>query len=457
MELAIAPFKEHPGNVTVFIGNNGSGKTSLLKAMSTILSWFVSRIKSEKGNGSPIPEIAIHNAANTAGIEISVMDELGNSAANSMVNVPAQCGFSRGELIPNQYISNWFIAKAKSGKQVTQNSDLSELTQLTSAYRYKYTQDDDANLPLLAFYSVERVVLDIPVKIRGKHNFQQIDGYDNSLNQGVDFRRFFEWFREREDSENESSINDDAIELVGKTLGINAGDELWKKLARLKASSKDRQLTAVRTAISNFMPGFSNLRVRRKPRLHMSIEKNGKQLDVAQMSQGEKSLLALIGDIARRLAMMNPGLENPLKGDGIVLIDEVDMHLHPTWQRKIIQRLTSTFPNVQFILTTHSSLVISDYKEVLVYSLDNHEKTELPTQYGKDANSVLVDVMNTDVRNQEINSLLNNLLDAIQEADFIAAHEHLSRLEAEIPKDNIELSKARLLLRRQELRHEKNK
>ena len=55
-----------------------------------------------------------------------------------------------------------------------------------------------------------------------------------------------------------------------------------------------------------------------------------------QLSQGEKSLMALVGDIARRLAMMNPMLENPLNGEGIVLIDEVDMHLHPTWQRTII-------------------------------------------------------------------------------------------------------------------------
>ncbi|WP_436718331.1 AAA family ATPase [Escherichia coli] len=125
------------------------------------------------------------------------------------------------------------------------------------------------------------------------------------------------------------------------------------------ASSRDRQLTAVRTAISRFMPGFSNLRVRRKPRLHMSIDKNGQTLNVLQLSQGEKSLMALVGDIARRLAMMNPMLENPLNGEGIILIDEVDMHLHPTWQRTIIQRLTTTFPHCQFVLTTHSPLVIS--------------------------------------------------------------------------------------------------
>ncbi|MGK6781396.1 hypothetical protein MMF16_00025730 [Enterobacter hormaechei] len=88
-------------------------------------------------------------------------------------------------------------------------------------------------------------------------------------------------------------------------------NETWSKLDKLRASSRDRQLTAVRSAIYKFMPEFSNLRVRRKPRLHMSIDKNGEPFDVAQLSQGEKSLMALIGDIARRLSVMNPELKNP--------------------------------------------------------------------------------------------------------------------------------------------------
>ena len=297
---------------------------------------------------------------------------------------------------------------------------------------------------------MERVVLDIPLKIKERHNFLQLDGYDNSLNQGVDFRRFFEWFREREDSENETGIPQDVLDnLLAK---FEENSEIWRKLQSHMASSRDRQLTAVRTAISNFMPGFSNLRVRRKPRLHMSIDKNGETLNVLQLSQGEKSLMALVGDIARRLAMMNPGLENPLNGDGIILIDEVDMHLHPSWQRSIIKRLTQTFPNCQFILTTHSPLVISDYKHVLVYSLDNGELIQIPSQYGQDANTVLLDVMDTDIRNETISKSINDLLDFIQEKKLEQAKSLLSQLEGELPDNNLELIKARLLLRRQELR-----
>lgn len=141
----------------------------------------------------------------------------------------------------------------------------------------------------------------------------QLDGYDNALNQGIDFRRFFEWFRNREDAENESGLPQDVLDKLSTRIDLD--NAVLNALTAIMASSRDRQLTAVRTAISRFMPGFSNLRVRRKPRLHMSIDKNGQTLNVLQLSQGEKSLMALVGDIARRLAMMNPMLENPLNGE----------------------------------------------------------------------------------------------------------------------------------------------
>jgi predicted ATP-binding protein involved in virulence len=280
----------------------------------------------------------------------------------------------------------------------------------------------------------------------------QLDGYDNSLSQGVDFRRFFEWFREREDTENESGIPEDVLNQL-RPIMAETNQDLWQWLNERNASAKDRQLTAVRTAIGRFMPHMDNLRVRRKPRLYMAVDKNGETLNVAQLSQGEKSLMALVGDIARRLAMLNPALENPLAGDGIVLIDEVDLHLHPSWQRRLGDRLTETFPNCQFVLTTHSPLVISDCKNVLIYTLANGELRQLPSQYGQDANTVLLDVMNTSIRNEKIDTELNDLLDAIQDSKLTEAQQLLAELSEELPANHLELVKAKLLLRKQELRH----
>lgn len=442
IELPLAPTNNKKSKVTVLVGNNGAGKTFLLKSLATSLSWFVARVRSEKGNGSPISEDDIKNDANTAFVDIKLLEDKGRSG-NPNANV-------------EDYVYYWTIAKTRVGRKSEQNSNLNGATELAEYFRAQLSLNDLTSLPLIAFYPAERVVLDIPLKIRSKHSFQQLDGYDNSLNQGVDFRRFFEWFRDREDVENESAVSEEAkknqVELLLAELNGDA-DEILEAKKRLNAIVSDRQLTAVRNSIYEFMPSFSNLRVRRKPRLHMSIDKNGETLNVAQLSQGEKTLLALVGDIARRLAMMNPGLKKPLHGNGIILIDEVDLHLHPKWQRTLIARLTSTFPNCQFILTTHSPLVISDSKDVLCYLLDNGEITVVDDLYGLDANSVLLQVMDTDIRNADVDMRLRALLNTIQDGELDKAKGLLAELSKDLPENNIELIKARLLLRKQELRH----
>lgn len=437
LEVLLAPTPQVASNVTVLVGNNGAGKTSLLKSLATSLSWLVARIRSEKGNGSPIPEEVIRNGANSAAVQIELTDTYGQASTPD-----------------ENHQFRWLLAKARKGRKGEHSSHLQALNELAGRYRTRLSEDETVSLPLIAFYPVERVVLDIPLKIRERHTFFQLDGYDNSLNQGVDFRRFFEWFREREDSENESSISEDMLERISQNLSKD--NEIWQALVEMKASSRDRQLTAVRSAIAHFMPEFTDLRVRRKPHLHMSVNKNGETLNVLQLSQGEKSLMALVGDIARRLAMMNPSLENPLEGDGIVLIDEVDMHLHPTWQRTLIARLTKTFPHCQFVLTTHSPLVISDHKDLLVYQLEDGAITLLSSLYGQDANSVLMDVMHTDVRNSDVNRKLNDLLDAIHDRELDQARTLLAELEAELPDSNLELLKASLLLQKQALKHAQN-
>ncbi|WP_260328942.1 AAA family ATPase [Pseudomonas sp. 3-2] len=266
------------------------------------------------------------------------------------------------------------MSHSKQEGKTALSSSLEDVNLLADHYRVLLTADDNASLPLIAYYPVERSAIEIPLKIKSGQTFDQLAGYDDSLKHSTDFRRFFEWFREREDSENESGISDSALNEIAQKLG--AESEAWKTLSELKASSRDAQLTAVRCAIAAFMPGFTNLRVQRQPRLHMAVDKDGVTFNVAQLSQGEKSMLALVGDIARRLAMMNPSLDNPLHGEGVVLIDEVDLHLHPEWQLNLIQQLSKTFPNCQFVLTTQSPLVVSEAKDALVYVLNDDELYE---------------------------------------------------------------------------------
>ncbi|MEN8216650.1 MAG: AAA family ATPase [Pseudomonadota bacterium] len=423
---------ELSSKVTVFIGNNGSGKTSLLRALTILLTWLIARIEREKGNGSQILDSDIENDAKYSKISFDV------------------CDFSDNRQF------QWTLVNQRKGFNSEHGSELKELSNLANIYRNRLSNNDNSSLPLIAYYPVERVVLDIPLKIKKRHSFDQLDGYDNALTQGVDFRRFFEWFREYEDVENERGLSEAAMQDILELIQDDPKHEpLRKKLSQLQTPVAE--LAAVRNAIAAFMSGFSKLRVQRKPRLRMTVEKHGKTLDVAQLSQGEKSLMALVGDIARRLAMMNPCLENPLQGEGIVLIDEIDLHLHPQWQRGIIQRLRNTFPNCQFLLTTHSPLVISDAKDVRCYVLNDSQLTPLEDLYGLDANQVLLKVMDTNIRNEEVEKKITELLELIHQGDNRAAKAALSELEQEISANDLELAEARLLIKRLEVLRAKNR
>lgn len=216
----------------------------------------------------------------------------------------------------------------------------------------------------------------------------------------------------------------------------------------------DPQLEAVQTALSRFLPEFSNLIVRRQP-LRMEIEKNGKPFTVNQLSDGEKCLIALIGDLARRLAILNPASTNPLEGTGIVLIDEIDLHLHPKWQRMVVPKLLDVFPNCQFIISTHSPSVITHVQRESLFLLkqtDSGIAAEKPDEsYGKTVDRILEDLMGLETtRPNEVESDLDTIFRAINAGKLEEARNLISSLKEKIGTDP-ELVKAEVLIKRKEL------
>jgi predicted ATP-binding protein involved in virulence len=398
----------YPSKTVVFIGNNGTGKTTLLEALKINLSWLAARIRQDNGLGLSPTDTDIQNGQTFTQIGLQV------------------------QYAAHRY--HWQAGKTLTGHLKATDSQLSEASQLANLFKGELTQNSGtAALPLLVYYPVERGVLNIPLSIGNHQQFAQLDGYKNTLI-GRDFRQFFTWFREREDYENERQR------------------EQWQALRESFSGQEDPQLSAVRAAVKIVMPGFDRLRIQRQP-LQMLIDKNGATLDVAQLSQGEKSMLALVGDIARRLAMMNPAAANPLEGFGIVLIDEIDLHLHPKWQRTIVGNLNRTFPNCQFILTTHSPIIISESPDLLCYSLNNGEIQKLGKLYGMDVNQVLLQDMDTPIRNADIQQTLDAFRDHLQDGELNEAQALLAELEQRLAIDNLELSKAKLLMKRWGAQH----
>lgn len=218
-------------------------------------------------------------------------------------------------------------------------------------------------------------------------------------------------------------------------------------------NSEGYDLAFVSRTIESSVPEFTNLRISRKPKPRMLVEKDGTTFDINQLSDGEKCLIAMIGDLARRLVIANPTMENPLEGEGVVLIDEIDLHLHPTWQRMVAPRLIATFPNVQFIITTHSPQVLSHVEDKSVFLLRQTDKgivhVPLSEAYGQSYERLLEDVFGVATRPDEIQAELDELFDLIQRERIQEAQDKLQELRRRIGTDP-DLVRAGFLLHRKE-------
>lgn len=406
---------EFSKQVTVLVGVNGSGKTSILDALAILLSRLIGRVRSTKGTGRFFTDsdIFLNLSETTNSLEIEFNDN------------PI----------------SWTVSKTKRGRKKQRITNLSKIKDVVDMVYGSLNQDEEASVPLAVFYGVNRSVLDIPLRIRTSHKFDQLSAYDQALaGARNDFRLFFEWYRKQEDYENEQRLY--PVEHVDKSKKGRMGDLEYR----------DPQLQAVRTAI-NQLTGFTNLRIRRNP-LRMEVRKGKEHFDVRQLSDGEKCLLALAGDLARRLAIANPSLENPLKGQAVILIDEVDLHLHPEWQHRVIPKLKSTYSNCQFVLTTHSPQVLSHVscKDIwcLVHGKKGMKTVRPDGTFGQDSNFLLKTLMGTSYRPSNIEKDINRLFGLIRK-DVKRARKLLERLKSKVEGESPELVRAETLLHRREV------
>lgn len=371
-------------NVTVIIGNNGAGKTSLLEAIKKSLSWFVNNFIREDTTGQKLVpnDISESNGSLFCTIE-------------STIKLSAQ----------NQFTVE--LSRPKEGHDLGLQGDYANIKLVADMYRSLNSRIKNFNLPILAYYPVERTQNPTqiqPNKIEkvSSENWNSLDGYDGALSSHQNFNRFLGWYKRLSNidlSTNEEfnsvkskiNSNKDFISMLEEQLQKEIGSEdalktminkLSKEVSELEFELKKikkperKQIEDINNSIMTFMPEIKNIRYENAPLDGFFIEKESVKLEAKQLSQGERTLMALVGDIARRLILLNPSLPNPLRGSGIVLIDEIDLHIHPLWQQKVVQNLTKTFPNIQFILTTHSPQVLSTVSKneirVIGSNLDGH-------------------------------------------------------------------------------------
>lgn len=390
-------------SVNMFIGDNGAGKSSVLDVVNIMYSWLVARINSTKGKGQAIKKEDVRNSALYCYLYIAV-EHHGKEVSWSLYKA-----------IPTSRIES------------ERKTDLEQLNRFVENILPSIETDN----PILSYYGVNRNV--VPVRydksLSNKNNTPP--NFDNTAS--ANWKAFFNWFYESENEENRMKV--------------------W-----FNPKYHNEALDAVRGCLSDVFPGYSNLRIEDKP-TRLVIQKNNQKINFDRLSDGEKCYITLILDIARRLATSNTGDTSPLLGTQIVLIDEVDLHLHPSWQLHVISNLERKFPNCQFFITSHSSLVLSSLKDsgqlIVLRDGKRLEVSDIP--YGDNGDYILKRFFNlNEVRDPEVQAVIDEVSSELSknDTDIKRVETNLAWLSAHGVQFD-ESAKMRLLLAQKKKAHEK--
>ncbi|MBE9534186.1 MAG: AAA family ATPase [Proteobacteria bacterium] len=283
--------------------------------------------------------------------------------------------------------------------------------------------------PVVIYFTPQRQLPGRPRKLPPLKAFEIANAYNSALvSRQVDLREFMHWFRVVETEASEAH--------------------------RIKGADV---LDNLREVATTFIPEFKDLRIEESPELRFVVQKNSTDLAINQLSDGERGLLSMLFDITRRLSIANPDLRDPVaEGAGIILIDEVELHLHPKWQRQVLRRLRKTFKNCQFIVTSHSPQVIGQIRPRCLRLLDWNDDSNrivlhhVSQSFGMDSNWVLQNIMGSPARDYETERMIGTIYDQIDEEKLDRAAELIADIENAVGLFP-ELQEAKLLLARLEM------
>lgn len=301
----------------VLIGDNGSGKTTILEAITRAFVPVLRTVNSEAMKANDLSNNDVRLGANGVAVKVGITLNQQKYVWTNRRRLSSQIPFEEG----------------------IEANEQGDLKSLKSVYAKCVEQ---RKLPLVLYYGTDRIIREVPQRGHIK-NFAVTDALRNCFDNKDYFRDFYDWFKTEEDIELRELRNDKNY--------IN------------------NRLNSVRKAIEMMIRGYSNLRIELAPARMVLTNEQGEDLQIDQLSGGYKAVLSVVADIAKRLAVANPDSENPLEEEAVILIDELDLHLHPKWQKNIVSDLKRTFPNCQFIITTHSPFIIQSLEAEELYDI----------------------------------------------------------------------------------------
>ncbi len=394
-------------NFSLLVGDNGSGKTSLLDALAVALGLW-------------------HKAAPGSGWRYILAEEIRLEAvrAGDRVNFKRQLPvkISAEGQIGQRAGLRWTRMIKENGSRTTNGEAKDAENAIANLVKSAEKQND--SLPVLAYYGAGRAWLPTNKRPSGRTSLAKampFDAYRYCLDTRIRDRDLNEWF-------------------LFETLAAN-GQE------RGRAG-----FLAVKQAVLRCIPAADGIRFDADLK-EIVLSISGNEQPFYNLSAGQRTMLALVADIAIKAVTLNSHLLGT--GDaqllltttpGVVLIDELDVHLHPSWQRRVASDLKSTFPNIQFVCTSHSPQVIGEVPPEEIRVLDGETAMSPERSIGIDSNRILEELMDTPRRNEGFERELTDLFRTIDQEDFVDARTKLVALEKKLGTNDPEVTRARTLM-----------
>lgn len=377
----------------LLLGDNGYGKTSILEAISVGLGGYIAGIADVSARNFTKEEIRV------------ILEKTGDGSFNRRYKTPVSV---KCRAVVEDEKFEWTRKKSsiKASRTTVEPRAICRKAE-------KMSNEEKHILPILSYQSTARMWMqrrDAAENIFAKEFYRTV-GYEGCLIEASNNKMLMKWIRYMEKIE-------------------------WKRKEAVG------EYTGVKNALCKFMQEMIEEKVLsfeyddQSGELIFKTEKEC--LPIRALSAGYQSLIWMVLDIAYRMALLNPDLlENISETPGVVLIDELDMHLHPKWQWNIVSALMKTFPNVQFIAATHSPIIIASCKEEhLIKIRVDREITYEKSTYGMDINDTLSICQNSIFMAEDIKDLLMKFEQYVDEGDLQEAEKYVSEIKKDLGENH---------------------
>ena len=417
----------HP-HLTVIVGSNGAGKTSILEGAAIALSSMF--VKMDGLNSRKIEKTQAH-------LKLFSIGSTKDVQAQYPVEITASAQIYDDNQKNEKEITWTRCLNSSTGQ--TSFGNAKEITSVGMDYPSRIRSGDtELCLPIIAYYGTGRLWdYHREKQTNVFETTNRLNGYTDCVDGTTNVKLMMNWF-----------LKSTVKKYQNQELGLDGIPELDAVYSAMETCFQ--RITGCANAKIQYDMGSKELEVAYK-----NNNGNMMRIPINQLSDGYKSTISLVADIAYRMAVLNPQfLGNVCKEtNGIILIDEVDLHLHPEWQQRILGDLTAIFPKIQFIVTTHAAAVISSAKSENLRIMKDQQVEMVNTQvFGNDTNSIYRLIMDVPERDPGIAKLFDKFNELLKSNDFDGAEKILDEIDEIRGGHDKEVSRNRVKLKLERIR-----